>query len=697
MKRPRDNWRIVGGATKSITLSDFDAYLDAQVDKPGGDVNALYGQVVWAYRCVQLRANAVSAMPYLIENAQETEVDWPIDLRGLLWEIEAGLMLNGAAFWLKQANKVKLKDLRTLNFNSMKVLTDPKAGITGFEQKIGTETTTFMPAQIVYFRYWNPSDDLGPGVAPMQVAMGAAKLAVSALSHANSFFENGALPGILLHTDQTYLNESEAERIESQWNKWTQGLKNTWKAIALTSGLKPEVVTPPLKDLVIPEIEASVRQQIAVAFGIPQTLLEDAANFATAVEHRKSFYTETIIPECGQLETTMNEQLFEGLGLHMAFQPEQLEIMQEDEAARAVSLKSLVDSGLPLRLAMEILGYDLTDEQWAMLEAEAKAKEERAAAMAAALQNAKPPEVNTPGQPGQKQEPGAVEGKPAAGEYDNQAATQAMRMWRGKCAKRGKLAPFESDVIPDNWQAAVKALGANDWESGFRWVERLQALKAKREPDRAAEEVLRKKILARLKAQQDAMVAQIQAGEPVDYDAFGADIQPVLVQELTLFAMDETLAQAASVGIGFDIAVINAEALEWAQQYSYELVKKLTETTRKVVSLAVSEFVATPGMTNEDLVSRLSGAFGEARAQSIAVTEVTRAYAQGTQIAKEQLAENGVDMEKIWNTSADEHVCPICDELDGKPEDEWGDTDSAPAHTKCRCFETLRLRKHANV
>jgi hypothetical protein len=49
------------------------------------------------------------------------------------------------------------------------------------------------------------------------------------------------------------------------------------------------------------------------------------------------------------------------MGLRLQFKPDSLSIMQEDEEQRANSLKTLVDAGMSLEMALDILGYDLPE------------------------------------------------------------------------------------------------------------------------------------------------------------------------------------------------------------------------------------------------------------------------------------------------------------------------------------------------
>jgi len=81
------------------------------------------------------------------------------------------------------------------------------------------------------------------------------------------------------------------------------------------------------------------------------------------------------------------------------------------------------------------------------------------------------------------------------------------------------------------------------------------------------------------------------------------------------------------------------------------------------------------------------------RAKMIAITETTRAASQSTASYKDYLAQRGVNMTRVWNTDADELVCPICVPLNGKTEDEWSAEfpDGPPGHVNCRCDTSLRL------
>ena len=143
-----------------------------------------------------------------------------------------------------------------------------------------------------------------------------------------------------------------------------------------------------------------------------------------------------------------------------------------------------------------------------------------------------------------------------------------------------------------------------------------------------------------------------------------------------------------------DWNLTNLRAFEWAKKYTYDLVKMIDDTTRKLLQSAVSQFVNTPGMTIGDVMDMLP--FDEQRAQTVAVTEITRAYATANQLAGEDLKKEFPDVRvvKHWFTNNDDRVCDLCGPLDGVEvevdenfydPDEYSDGDP-PRHVACRCW-----------
>ena len=171
------------------------------------------------------------------------------------------------------------------------------------------------------------------------------------------------------------------------------------------------------------------------------------------------------------------------------------------------------------------------------------------------------------------------------------------------------------------------------------------------------------------------------------------DLRAALGPEISLITTERMMTLMDDIGIGADLAVISQEALQHSQRYTYDLVTGLTDTTRRLVQESITTYTGTPGMTRGDLVKLLEPAFGEQRANMIAVTEVTRAYSASTNQYQRMALDAGVEMRRVWFTLRDQLVCPICGPLHGLPEEDWPAQyrDGPPAHPHCRCGSELTV------
>lgn len=145
-----------------------------------------------------------------------------------------------------------------------------------------------------------------------------------------------------------------------------------------------------------------------------------------------------------------------------------------------------------------------------------------------------------------------------------------------------------------------------------------------------------------------------------------------------------TAQKLTQIGLGVNWHLANIEAAAWAQQYSYELVSYITSNSRQFIAEALADWVRS-GAPLSDLIDHLGTRFDATRAELIASTEATRAYAEGSFTLYEQAGFNARPPEGdrppdhprcrcfvslgemapgewhyIWYTVTDERVCPRC-------------------------------------
>jgi len=180
------------------------------------------------------------------------------------------------------------------------------------------------------------------------------------------------------------------------------------------------------------------------------------------------------------------------------------------------------------------------------------------------------------------------------------------------------------------------------------------------------------------------------------------ELMAQLIRVISLSAVGGVNLFSDMVSIGLDYSLIKDEALRYARDHAYDLIGLSTEgidaTTRDLVSNAITRFIETPGTTLGDITRQLEDVFSLNRAQMIAVTETTNAFAMGQQIAGEALLAQFPDVRvvKKWYTNNDDRVCPICAPLNGEEVDIKDNFShggaNPPAHPRCRCWTHVRTR-----
>ena len=91
------------GALKAIVGIPGWAETFGDAAQGAGDPVSAWANVPLLYRAVSLRASSLSSVPFVVFKGEE-EVEWPLepDLPTIIYSLELGLLLTGAAYALKQ-------------------------------------------------------------------------------------------------------------------------------------------------------------------------------------------------------------------------------------------------------------------------------------------------------------------------------------------------------------------------------------------------------------------------------------------------------------------------------------------------------------------------------------------------------------------------------------------------------------------
>ncbi len=254
-----------------------------------------------------------------------------------------------------------------------------------------------------------------------------------------SYGENGFIPPMFAVAEG--INPSDIPRVEGRLSQFIQGAWKRVVKVVEAKALVPQTVGAGMEEMKGTYIEITGQQikNIAAAFGIPNsTFISDENSYATAVSDLKLWYGSSEFVSIYQtIEDTLTDQLWERFGLSMQYTPEQVEAFQQEETDKSNAVASLAgtlstnpEASL---IAMDILGYDLTDEQ------------------RQAIEELDEPEDEPPAQ----EEPQAMEEPDMPTDEDNEIAAEMMK-WRNFAEKPRKRA-FDVKHIPPALEIRIRA------------------------------------------------------------------------------------------------------------------------------------------------------------------------------------------------------------------------------------------------
>lgn len=370
------------GEKKTITLPQWAR--DWEKTRP----ERYYSESPWVFRCVDIKARAFASVPWHVYKSEDQEADaydendeavtllrevnpeknWhdlatalskDLDLYGVayMWKVRVG---EGDA-WERTEGEVKF--LRRLNPSSVKMIADEN-GISHFEQRTSKISREYARENIIYLRDYDPENDYG-SIAPMAAAEKAIKVEISANEHLADFFDNYAMPAVLMSSPNS-VQQHDIKRLAAQYQREFKGKGKRGKTAFVGDGFEPKQLSYPPKELALEGIREEAHKAICSAFGVPMTLAgaQEAANYATMDVQRRSLYTETIIPRARYIQGVINAELmseFEGERF-FRFEPDKLEVMQENKLDKAKWVALLAEHRVikPEVLAVE-MGYTEED------------------------------------------------------------------------------------------------------------------------------------------------------------------------------------------------------------------------------------------------------------------------------------------------------------------------------------------------
>lgn len=507
-------------------------------------------------------------------------------------------------------------------------------------QPEGCEPDPWLVEDIIDVKYPDPLDlfeGLGRGRSPLMAAAHVGDVDNATTKFLRQFFDNAVVPFGLLKSKQKLL-DGEIARIRGRLRAQYGGIKNWGDVMILDADAEYQRLGLSFQEMGFENLDARNEARICSVLKVPPILVGakvglDRSTFANYGEARRSFWEDTMLVVYRRFEDQFNLQLaeteFPGYWLRYDFAD--APALREDKAARwetavraflgGVATRNEARSlaGLPPAPA-EQDGFRAADEQQ----------------IGAPALTQTPPVVGKVGRISGRLEQGGAD-------EDGEDAERAEIERRATRQIGSALAELWDAIRPES-----------DEDVALMETRLADALPALRD---AVYRALRPAALLGVSAARRA----------VDGVTLGAGVAQA---DLSMTGMAR---KDPPPGAGINWALVATQVLEWLDTYSFELIRDLDETQRTALRLAIQRW-AENGLPLSDLVDELVslGLFSRERAELIASTEVTRAYAQA-QIQAWQAT--GVVRAMRWNTVNDERVCPICGPLGGL---EFGEDGTLP-------------------
>lgn len=235
----------------------------------------------------------------------------PIHNAWELWELTTLYQESlGSAYWYLDLDENGVpREIWPLPAQGVTLIrgTESQQLVAGYEYRSGTSTQRFRPEQVIHFKYPDPRDPYGPGLAPLRACWESVRLTSSYLAFKQAMWDNAGLPSAVLSPSEA-IGEDERNRLEEQWRQRFQR-GGTGQVLVADTSLKVDLLSHSLGDLATLAEYGKTREDIANAFHIPLSYLVTETNLANLQAAERQHLTLAIRPRLQRRDQKLNERL----------------------------------------------------------------------------------------------------------------------------------------------------------------------------------------------------------------------------------------------------------------------------------------------------------------------------------------------------------------------------------------------------
>jgi HK97 family phage portal protein len=326
---------------------------------------------VWVARCLQLLGSSITGIDWNLRKNEgdylkkdhpsvitmrevNDEANWADTINALMHDIS----LFGIGYWGLNLAGDRIIGYGRLNPLITKINADHE-GIQDITHGTGKNRKTYSREEVVIFRQFDPLNDIG-GLGNSTVAIDKAKTEQNSDKFIAKFFENWAVPPVVMTTDRD-VKQTTLDRYVEFWNQLMSGITNAFKVAFVGHGLKPTKIGYSLSEIALKDVRGEMKREICAAFGVPPGLAGavETANRATWKQQIVSLHHHTVKPKADYIKSVIDAEMMPRLFDEPEFiwRYDKLDFLEEENKEARMAM--LVKNGILKPEAAAVrLGYD---------------------------------------------------------------------------------------------------------------------------------------------------------------------------------------------------------------------------------------------------------------------------------------------------------------------------------------------------
>jgi HK97 family phage portal protein len=217
------------------------------------------------------------------------------------------------------------------------VHSDPKSYVSHYSFDNGE---TFKTSEIIHVKD-NSYKSIYRGSSRLEPALRTMNLILEMRNFQDNFFKNGAVPGLVLKSENT-LNDRLKAKLTDEWSKKYRPGTGGRRPIILDGGLEiDQISNVSFKDLDFENAIIKCEETVLKALGVPPILL-DTGNNANIRPNHRLFYLETVIPIVNKINSAL-ERFF---GFEIYEDTTYIEALRPELSDQASYYVNLVNGGI---------------------------------------------------------------------------------------------------------------------------------------------------------------------------------------------------------------------------------------------------------------------------------------------------------------------------------------------------------------